>query len=98
MKKPTGSTRTKDDKSIRQITKRVEQERQLIGKEPLPIDAETATELWKLLQAFHAKGEKIKLFASVKGGKLAFHKPAPLQVHSNEIRLGKTKILINLEP
>ena len=88
----------KDDKSIRQITQRVEQERRLLGKEPLPIDAEIATELWRLWKILEAAGEKIELFASVEGGRLLFHEPAPIQVHSNEIHLGKTKILVTLEP
>jgi hypothetical protein len=48
----------KDDKSIRQITRRVEQERRLLGKEPLTIDAEVATELWKLWKTLEDAGEK----------------------------------------
>ena len=92
------STRVKDDKSIRQITRRVEQERRLLGIEPLPIDAETATGLWQLWQVLYAKNETIELFASVESGKLLLHEPAPLHVHGNEIRLGKTKIRITLEP
>jgi hypothetical protein len=88
----------KDDKSIRQITRRVEQERRLLGKEPLKLDAEVATELWRLWKTLEDAGEKIELFASVEEGKLVFHEPAPIQAHSNEIHLGKTKILVTLEP
>ena len=74
-KEHTRKNRIKDDSSIRQITKRVEQERQMLGIAPLPIDTETATELWKLWQTFEAIGEAhpegvIELFASVEEDKL----------------------------
>ncbi|MBM3238633.1 hypothetical protein FJZ31_20245 [Candidatus Poribacteria bacterium] len=103
MRRHTGKNRIKDDSSIRQITKRFEQERQMLGIDPLPIDAETATELWKLWQTFEAIGEVhpegvIKLFASVEGDKLVLKEPASLPVDGNEIRIGKTKIVITLEP
>ena len=75
----------------------------MLGIDPLPMDAETATELWKLWKTFEAIGEAqpegiIELFASVEGDKLVLKEPAPLPVHGNEIRLGKTKIVITLEP
>lgn len=101
MRENTGRNRIKDDSSIRRITERVEQERQMLGIAPLPIDTETAMELWKLWQTFEAIGEAhpegvIELFASVEGDKLVLKEPALLPVHGNEIRLGKTKIVITL--
>ena len=74
----------------------------MLGIAPLPIDTETATELWKLWQTFEAIGEAhpegvIELFASVEEDKLVLKEPASLPVHGNEIRLGKTKIVITLE-
>ena len=74
----------------------------MLGIDTLPIDAEAATELWKIWKTFEAIGEAqpegvIELFASVEGDELVLREPAPLPVHGNEICLGKTKIIITLE-
>lgn len=101
MKEHTRKNRIKDDSSIWRITERVEQERQMLGIAPISLDAETATELWKLWQTFEDISKSnpegvIELFASVEGDKLILKEPAHLPVHGNEIRLGKTKIVITL--
>ena len=102
MKKQIRHSMIKDDKSIRQMTQRWEQERQRLGIEAKPHDFKAATALWESGQAFEEVDEVqpeevIELFAAVKENRLVLKEPAPFPVRGNEIYIGKRKIIITLE-
>jgi hypothetical protein len=43
-----------------------------------------------------APSETVELIASIENGQLAFHEPAPLYAHGNEIQLGNKRVVIRL--
>ena len=93
---------TKDDASIRRLTQEAEQERRASGASMPSANFQAATELWRALReeatlARQGPETVLELKVKVEGNQLVFVKPSPLPVNNNEIRLGKTKIVLTLE-
>jgi len=92
---------TKDDSSIRRLTKETEQERRSSGLSVSSANFQAATELWRALReeadlARQGSETVLELKVRVQGNQLVFVPPTPLPVNNNEIRLGRAKIVLTL--